>query len=287
MSNTVAFWKGTRMNTFVYHFSPTGTTKQIASALGKALDANMHVIDFADPAIIEGTCTIPLAAHAEEVETSRPDAVIFAVPVFAGRVPEPAASVLNTLSGNGTPAISVVVYGNRDFDDALVELNDILARQGFSVVASGAFIAQHSMNPSVAAGRPDEKDFDDIEAFARRISEKLSAAGACHAGQADRANQTTSLDVPGNRPYKESPASNWVPEVSDDCTLCGVCASRCPVGAIPCDAPNTTEPTCFQCMRCVSVCPEGARHLPAPVAAMIGEKLAPIAGVRKPNLTWL
>lgn len=270
------------MNVLVYHFSPTGTTKQIATALGKALDADMRAIDLADPAIIKEAHPIPLAAHAAESAPDRPDAVVFAVPVFAGRVPEPAANMLNALSGDGLPAISVAVYGNRDFDDALIELNDILAHRGFSVIASGAFIARHSMLPSVAAERPDEKDFEDIEAFARGIAEKLAAVSA---GQASRT--AASLDVPGNRPYKESPASGWVPEVSDDCTLCGICASRCPVEAIPCGAPNTTGSACFQCMRCVSVCPEGARRLPAPVAAMIGEKLAPIADVRKSNLTWL
>lgn len=262
------------MSTFVYHFSPTGTTKRIATALGRALDADARTVDLADPAILGGD----RAACAPTDEAGSADVAVFAVPVFAGRVPQPAAEALCRIEGNGMRAVSVVVYGNREFDDALVELNDILARQGFSVVASGAFVARHSMLPAVAAGRPDAQDLEDIEAFARRIAEKLASAE----GEARIAES-----VPGNRPYKESPAAAWTPLVTDDCTLCGLCAMDCPVRAIPPDAPNTTGQACFQCMRCTSVCPEGARILPPPVAAMISERLSPVAEVRKPNRVWV
>ena len=263
------------MSAYVYHFSPAGTTKRIASVLGFALDADAQMIDLADPATLGSEH--PVSAPTGKPEDS--DIAVFADPVFDGRVPQPAAAMISRIRGNGMRAASVVVYGNRDFDDALVELNDILARQGFSVIASGAFIARHSMLPAVAAGRPDTEDCGDAEAFAKRIAEKLASA-------AER-GVSTPIGIPGNRPYKESPAAAWTPSVTDDCTLCGICAINCPVQAIPHDAPNTTGQTCFQCMRCASACPESARVLPAPVAAMISEKLAPIATVRKPNQVWV
>ena len=160
------------MSAYVYHFSPAGTTKRIASVLGFALDADAQMIDLADPATLGGEH--PVSAPTGKPEDS--DIAVFAVPVFAGRVPQPAAAMISRIRGNGMRAASVVVYGNRDFDDALVELNDILARQGFSVIASGAFIARHSMLPAVAAGRPDTEDCGDAEAFAKRIAEKLASA---------------------------------------------------------------------------------------------------------------
>lgn len=262
------------MNVSVYHFSPTGSTKRIATALGHALDPHASIVGLADATVLSG------GAIPEAKSTGSEDAslVVFAVPVFAGRVPRPAVEAISRIKGEGAHAVSITVYGNRDFDDALIELNDLLENQGFSVLASGAFVAQHSMLPSVAAGRPDAEDFADVEAFAQRIVEKLASS---HAENAE------GVTVPGNRPYKETPAAAWLPAVSESCTQCGICAMRCPAEAIPHSAPNTTGPACFQCMRCVKVCPEGARSLPEPVAAMIADKLSAVAGKRTANETWI
>lgn len=259
------------MSVSVYHFSPTGSTKQIALAFGRALDQNASFVDLAAPGIHGGSRPIP---DPDENETSL---ALFAVPVFAGRVPAPAIEAIERLDGKGVVAASAVVYGNRDFDDALIELNDVLTRQGFAIIASGAFVARHSMLPSVAAKRPDASDLEDVSKFARLVAEKAAA----------KKDALSTPDVPGNRPYKEASGAAWVPTVSDDCILCGICAAQCPVEAIPRSAPNTTEAGCFQCMRCVAVCPKDARSLPAPVAAMISEKLGPVAGVRKPNQMWV
>lgn len=65
--------------------------------------------------------------------------------------------------------MAVVVYGNRDYEDALLELHDILSENGFVVVAAGAFVARHSIFPDVAAGRPDRDDLDRMAEFAERV----------------------------------------------------------------------------------------------------------------------
>jgi len=88
------------------------------------------------------------------------DLAIIGVPVYAGRVPEIAAHRLKEIKGAGTPAVVVAVYGNREFEDALVEMRDIAIAQGFEVVAAGAFIAEHSFSTDelpIAAGRPDSE----------------------------------------------------------------------------------------------------------------------------------
>lgn len=52
--------------------------------------------------------------------------MIAAVPVYAGRVPNVLLKYLNSMQGYGAKAVPLVLYGNRDYDDALVELTDIL-----------------------------------------------------------------------------------------------------------------------------------------------------------------
>ena len=83
---------------------------------------------------------------------------IIAVPVYAGRVAPIALQRLRRLRGNNAPAILITVYGNRDYEDALVELRDETIQLGFTPLAAGAFIGEHSYsrpNMPIAEGRPD------------------------------------------------------------------------------------------------------------------------------------
>ena len=68
------------------------------------------------------------------------------------------------MRGN-TPAVIAAVYGNRHYDNALLQMRNILAEQGFYVIAARTFIAEHSVFPSVAAGRPDQKDKAAMKEF--------------------------------------------------------------------------------------------------------------------------
>ncbi len=70
-------------------------------------------------------------------------------------------------------AIAVVVYGNRNYDDALIELKDILESDGFKVVAGAAFIGEHSFSKTLAKNRPDEKDMDIIKSLVMKYMKKL------------------------------------------------------------------------------------------------------------------
>lgn len=86
------------------------------------------------------------------------DLVLFGVPVYGGRIPSPAVQTLRRMQGSRTPAVLVAAYGNREYDDALLELADIAAANGFIPFAAAALIAEHSIMHSVAAGRPDAQD---------------------------------------------------------------------------------------------------------------------------------
>lgn len=158
------------------------------------------------------------------------------------------------MKGTDTPALLVAVYGNRDYDDALLELCDLAEENGFRPAGAGAFLAEHSIFHSVARGRPDAADLEAVRTFAGLAREKLArAAGAGEFGP---------LAVKGNRPYREFSGVPLKPQADRKCMKCGVCAENCPAGAIPADDPSKTDNSrCISCMRCVKVCPAGARRV--------------------------
>lgn len=123
----------------------------------------------------EGTEKINLLnRHESASRTFQPDEVaIVAAPVFFGRIPEIVSQKLHEIKGTGTPAVAMVVYGNRDYEDALLELTDILTAVGFVVFGVGAFIARHSIFPLIAKGGPTKrirKFFAPLPKGARRRS---------------------------------------------------------------------------------------------------------------------
>lgn len=60
---------------------------------------------------------------------------IIGVPTYAGRVAPTALERLQKIKGDNTPAITIVLYGNRDYEDALLELRDTVKQLGFIPVA--------------------------------------------------------------------------------------------------------------------------------------------------------
>lgn len=86
-----------------------------------------------------------------------------------GRIPLLLEPVIKNKNGN--PAVIMAVYGNRDFDDAILEARDIFTEKGFKVVSAGAFIGEHSYTKNVGTGRPDTEDQKRAE-FAVKTAEK-------------------------------------------------------------------------------------------------------------------
>lgn len=221
------------------YFSATSTTARCVEAIVKGLGLKVRKrINLADDPV------------AELPGFSSDDVVVVGMPVYGGRLPGLAAEALGRLRGGGAPAIAVVVYGNRDYDDALLELTDILTDTGFNILGAGAFIGEHSIFPKVAAGRPDDDDMEQLEQFGRRCMERL------------RSNSVyRKLSVKGTRPYKKYSGVPVHPECDANlCGRCGECARKCPSGAISPDNPVLTDAErCISCGRCIKVCTRGAR----------------------------
>lgn len=239
----------------VMFFSPTGTTKKvmsnIAERISKKLDNEILVnyIDF----------TLP-EAREEPVYLGIDDILVIGVPVYAGRVPNVLLRYLYSISGNGASAVPVVVYGNREYDDALIELNDILQSNGFNIIAAGAFIGEHAFSYTLANGRPDNRDLEIINEFADRIGFKLMNKFC-----------VKELIVTGNRPYRsyyipKDKNGQFVdlrkvtPRTNSNCIDCKLCAEICPMGSINFDDVTMLNGICIKCCACIKRCPVQAKY---------------------------
>ena len=240
----------------IAHFSPTGGTKKVADAIAAGFGTQITEVD--------------LTAEVKDVVLGAQDALLAVLPVYAGRVPRLSLERLSAIRGRGQKAVAVVVYGNREFDDALLETKDALEAKGFRVIAAAAFIAEHSILRSVAAGRPDEEDIALCQQFARDVMAKPEDA--------------PSIQVPGSFPYLEAHTAPFHPVADENCLQCGLCAQNCPTGSIPVDDPGKTiADTCINCLRCVQLCPVACRAMPAPFMDFITKLLREkAAGYKKP-----
>jgi len=234
--------------TLVY-FSPTKTPQKVLSAVAEGTDADSTgQLDLTPP-----------AAGGGGTKTVDSDLVIIGAPVYGGRIALEAVHRLKQLRGNGKPAVVIAVYGNREYEDALLELKDIAAEAGFLPVAAAAFIGEHSfasMEKPIALGRPDDEDLEAARSFGCLVKKKLK-----------NLSDTITPAVPGNYPYKErKPGRGLSPEtVESTCTLCGNCAEACPTAAITVSTGVTTDKTsCIICCACVKSCPTGSRVMQDP-----------------------
>lgn len=222
------------------YFSPTRTTAKVVNAIAKGIS------DLGDEKIYD--ITLP-EGRKETITFNSDDCLIIGLPVYGGRIPEFITPYIESLKGNKTPTIIATVYGNRHYDDALIELKDILDKNGFVVFGAGAFIAEHSYTKEVGRNRPDIDDLNLAENFGKDIAKKIID------------NNFSSIKVNGNVPYKERKPSNPLAPITDErCNMCGICADNCPTYAIDfTDFTKADVSKCIKCHNCVKICPVGAK----------------------------
>lgn len=243
------------MKTYKIIFSPTGGTAKIADAITKNWTE---------------TETIDLSNNNYSTSLEADSLALIAMPCFGGLAPQFALDRLAKITANNSKCAIVAVYGNRAYDDTLIQMKDYAENAGFKVIAAVSAIAEHSIIHVYAANRPDAKDCEQLCGYGAKILEKATAEAA-------------GISVPGNRPYKKA-GSAMVPKASSSCTACGLCAGNCPAGAIDSAKPRVTDKSkCIGCMRCVSICPAKARGINPLMAKIAGLALKKACSERKPN----
>lgn len=250
-------------NVTVFHFSPNGTTRKTAMNIIQGLNySHIEEVDLSD-----------FKTRWTKTKVSATSLAVFAFPVYSGRLPQVAKEIFNHYSSEGALAVAIVVYGNRDFEDALLELKNNLVSCGFRPIAAAAFIAEHAMNPRIATQRPDAADFEKQVAFGKQIKAKI--AGINHLSEA-------SVEVSGHFPYRDQTDLPIAPSTNGDCDNCMLCVENCPVCAIDPVNPTRTDPfRCILCLRCVKICPKNARAITHEKYILATEMLLMMTGVRK------
>ncbi|MCI6868590.1 MAG: EFR1 family ferrodoxin [Lachnospiraceae bacterium] len=247
------------------YFSPAGTTKlitnHIADCLSDILNLPKEEYDF----------TLP-EARKQTLSFSENDLIIFGMPVYAGRIPNKILPFIQSqIKGNGCIAIPVVVYGNRNYDDALVELHNELKANGCYIPGAAAIVSRHCFSDKIGAGRPDERDYTQIKKFAEKIAKKISQISSKEALPA--------LSIPGTNPpekYYTPKGSDGkpavflkaVPEIDEEkCVKCGICSKVCPMGSIHMDSTKelpVIAGICIKCQACILSCSTQAIKLTYP-----------------------
>jgi ferredoxin len=251
------------------YFSPTKTTLTVLQGIADGIGA--HTVGHID--------LTPPGAIAKALSDVGDDIAVIGVPVYSGRVPMDAVERFKRIKAAAVPAIIVVVYGNREYEDALLELKNLASGAGFTPIAGGAFIGEHSFsNPDmpIAPGRPDADDLKKARELGAVIRKNMAHR---HASDA-----MPPLTVPGSFPYRERPRAVPIAPMTQEalCTGCGTCAGVCPSAAITVDGGVETEATaCIKCCACVKYCPTTARTMADERMQGIRKKLFTNCSARK------
>ncbi len=252
--------------TNVIYFSPTHGSEKIAKAVASGVGMSRRKYT-------DLTCDFDDSEISIENELA-----IISVPVYAGRVAPIALQRLSRLRADNCPAILLCTYGNRDYEDALVELFDFVTQIGFKPIAAGAFVAEHSYsrpNMGIAEGRPDSSDLALAKKFGANCLKKLNEY-----------NCFAPFEIKGNRPYRVvGPSTPMAPISNDNCHGCGTCIDACPTNAIKLadsgDKVVTDINKCIKCCACVKICPNNARIFETPYTAMLHTNCATL---REPEI---
>ena len=242
-------------------FSPTGGTEKVADIVANNISTENTNIDLCNSNM-----------NFKNVDIDKNDMVIIAIPSYGGRAPATAIHRLKEIKGNSAKCIIICVYGNRAYEDTLVEMEDAAKECGFNVIAAISAIAEHSIMHQYATNRPDKEDEKQLANFVEAILNNKEHSKAI---------------IPGNRTYKKSMPAMMIPKPTKDCVKCGICAKDCPVKAINNKDYKADPKICISCMRCVKECPHNARKVNNTLVSIAAMAIKKECEIRKENELFL
>lgn len=243
-------------NIKLFYFSPTGTTEKIVKEVGRKISINLsgketsEIIDF----------TLP-KNRVNSPSFSKKDLIVVGVPVYAGRVPNVLLKYLKNIEGNGALAVAIVLFGNRNYDDALIELQDILSNNDFKVIAAGAFIGEHSFSKTLGQDRPDNLDLEKARIFGEKIFNKIkNSSKEIEEFYIKENREYSKYYIPLGKEGKPADIRKVVPKTNSNCTDCKICAEICPMGSINFEDVTEITGICIKCCACIKRCPMEAKY---------------------------
>ena len=229
----------------IIYYSATDATAQIVKAFSKGLSGEITFT------------RIDMLSHMKTT-ASIADLLIFASPVYGGRIPSRVMKCFEKKCVEGKKVVGIAVYGNMHSGISLLQLRELAKKHNCPFLGAGAFVAEHtySFNDApVAEGRPNEDDLEQASLFGLAVQKKIDA------------NDTTDVALPRSNfllclaKLPENTVRPMVkkPVIVGECSHCGACVEFCPTKAIDSDTLVIDASKCIRCFACVKKCPRKAR----------------------------
>lgn len=153
------------------HFSPIGGTAKMTQMLTEQL---AEILSQDSPEEITTESYELLRMGPDPVELDEDTVAVIGMPVYVGKVPLPAVSILKKFIPNGAVAVDAVSFGARTYGNALYELQHYTKEMGFKVIGAGAFSV--SYRKSGIGNRVTEHTGDDesLRKFGAAAAAKIS-----------------------------------------------------------------------------------------------------------------
>lgn len=237
------------------YFSPAGHTRLVAQKIAERIAEKLDVV------MEEQDFTLP-ENRKEVTHYDLGELVVFGVPVYAGRVPNKILPDVEALfKGDGAMAVPIVTFGNRAYDNALIELRNVLEDNGFHTIAGAAIVAEHVYSDKIAPGRPDAADLEEIEKFADAVADKITNATEIPEKiEVDGIEPIPPYYTPLGMDGKPTKFLKAKPKTKSLCNNCGICVKVCPMGSIDANDPTVVSGICIKCQACVQKCPVEAKY---------------------------